>query len=198
MSPPLWLHASNPHPHAALFPERANVRKVPFKVSFNSWGESLHVHLGYIVALPFSACEIIRNSEKVSDVDVDVVLNSIRASLGSGIGTVPTCYREPRSTVCPLHLGFGPCRTRDMWTRAGAFLRFPGWLRKGWPQYTWGESPYAGVNKNVREDLELLCVAFLVLTNESWWICQTKATTKTQSLAFQIRVEICWWKDSVS
>lgn len=65
-----------------------------------------------MVALPSSACEIIRNSEEVPD--VDVVLNSIRDSLESGIGTVPTCYREPRSTVCPLHLGFGPCMSRDV------------------------------------------------------------------------------------
>lgn len=65
-----------------------------------------------MVVLPFSACEVIRNSEEVPDVGLDVVLNGIRGSLESGIKTVPMCYREPRSTVCPLNLHRGPCMTR--------------------------------------------------------------------------------------
>lgn len=65
-----------------------------------------------MVALPFSPCEVIRNSEEVTDVDVNAVLKGIRDCLVSGM-TVPTCDTEARSTVCPLSLGFSPCMTRD-------------------------------------------------------------------------------------
>lgn len=66
-----------------------------------------------MVALPFSPCEVIGNSEEVTDVDINTVQNGIKDCLVSGMRTVPTCDTEARSTVCPLSLGFSPCMTRD-------------------------------------------------------------------------------------